>query len=65
MDEPTSSELKCFIYNGKIMAAGAPKELIEKEQVGNLEDVFIRYVERSTNQKIEASFEELKGIVGG
>ena len=65
MDEASSCDLLCFIFNGKIMAAGAPKELIEKEQVGNLEDVFIRYVERSTNQKIEASFEELKGIVGG
>ncbi|ERI93270.1 ABC transporter, ATP-binding protein [Clostridiales bacterium oral taxon 876 str. F0540] len=65
MDEASSCDLLCFIFNGKIMAAGAPKELIEKEQVGNLEDVFIRYVERSTNQKIEASFKELKSIVGG
>lgn len=65
MDEASSCDLLCFIFNGKIMAAGAPKELIEKEQVGNLEDVFIKYVERSTNQKIEASFEELKSIVGG
>ncbi|MBL4938618.1 ABC transporter ATP-binding protein [Clostridium sp. YIM B02515] len=64
MDEASSCDLLCFIFNGKIMAAGSPKELIEKEQVGNLEDVFIRYVERSTNQKIEASFEELKTIVG-
>jgi len=65
MDEASSCDLLCFIFNGKIMASGTPEELIQEEQVGTLEDVFIKYVERSTNQKIEASFEELKSIVGG
>jgi ABC-2 type transport system ATP-binding protein len=63
MDEASSCDELAFIFNGKLMAAGAPKELIEKEGVNNLEDVFIKYVEKSTNQKIETSFEELKGIV--
>jgi ABC-2 type transport system ATP-binding protein len=65
MDEASSCDLLSFIFNGKIMASGTPKELIEKEAVNSLEDVFIRYVEKSTNQKIEASFEELKSIVRG
>lgn len=64
MDEASSCDLLSFIFNGKIMATGTPKELVEKEQVNNLEDVFIKYVEKSTNQKIETSFEELRSIVG-
>ncbi|MFL0246267.1 ABC transporter ATP-binding protein [Candidatus Clostridium stratigraminis] len=63
MDEASSCDLLSFIFDGKIMATGTPKELIEREQVNNLEDVFIKYVEKSTNQKIEASFEELKSII--
>lgn len=63
MDEASSCDELAFIFNGKLMATGAPKELIEKEGVNNLEDVFIKYVEKSTNQKIETSFEELKSIV--
>ncbi len=65
MDEASSCDELAFIFNGKVIAQGAPKVLIEKEGVNNLEDVFIKYVERSTNQKIETSFEELKSIVGG
>lgn len=64
MDEAASCDQLSFIFNGKIMASGAPRELIEKEQVSNLEDVFIKYVEKSTNQKIETSFDELRSIVG-
>jgi ABC-2 type transport system ATP-binding protein len=45
------------------MASGTPDELIRQEGARNLEDVFIKYVEKSTNQKIETSFEELKSIV--
>ena len=60
MDEASSCDELAFIFNGKLMALGKPKELIEKEEVNNLEDVFIKYVEKFTNQKIETSFEELK-----
>lgn len=65
MDEASSCDLLSFIFNGKVIAAGTPRELIKKEQVSSLEDVFIKYVEKSTNQKIETSFEELKSIIGG
>lgn len=64
MDEAASCDELTFIFNGKLMACGSPKELIEKEGVNNLEDVFIKYVEKSTNQKIETSFEDLRSIVG-
>ena len=63
MDEAASCDLLAFIFDSKIMALGTPKDLIEAEQVDNLEDVFIRYVEKSTNQKVDASFEELKLFV--
>lgn len=63
MDEASSCDELAFIFNGKLMATGAPKELVEREGVKNLEDVFIKYVEKSTNQKIETSFEELRSIV--
>lgn len=65
MDEAASCDLLCFIFNGKIIASGMPKDLIKKEAVNNLEDVFIKYVENTTNQKIETSFQELRSIVGG
>jgi ABC-2 type transport system ATP-binding protein len=60
MDEASSCDLLAFIFDSKIIAIGTPSDLIEAEQVDNLEDVFIRYVEKSTNQKIDASFDELK-----
>lgn len=63
MDEASSCDLLAFIFNSKLMAVGTPKDLINDEQVDNLEDVFIRYVEKSTNKKVEASFEELKFLV--
>lgn len=63
MDEASSCDLLSFIFNGNIMALGTPKELVEKEGVESLEDVFIRYVEKATNQKIETSFDDLKSII--
>lgn len=63
MDEASACDELCFIFNGEIMAKGTPAELIKSEKAGNLEDVFIKYVEKSTNQKIEASFENIKYLV--
>lgn len=53
-----------FIFNSRIIASGTPKELIEQEGVNNLEDVFIKYVERESNEKIESSFEDIKFALG-
>lgn len=63
MDEASSCDLLAFIFDSNIIAIGTPSDLIEAEQVDNLEDVFIRYVEKSTHQKIDSSFEELKLFV--
>lgn len=64
MDEANSCDILGFIFNSKIIAIGTPKELIQKENVNNLEDVFIKYVEMQTDQKVEASFEDLKFLIG-
>lgn len=64
MDEASSCDLLSFIFNGKLMALGTPEELIKNEQVNNLEDVFIKYVEQVTNQKIQSSFEDLRTLIG-
>lgn len=63
MDEAECCDSLAFIFNSKLIAVGTPRELIEKEKVSNLEDVFIKYVERETNQKIQSSFEELKFLI--
>lgn len=63
MDEASCCDNLSFIFNGKIIAMGTPKDLIEREKAENLEDVFIKYVEKETNQKIEASFDHLKFLI--
>ncbi|MDP4144219.1 MAG: ABC transporter ATP-binding protein [Bacillota bacterium] len=63
MDEAASCDLLAFIFNSKLMAVGTPTGLIESEGVESLEDVFIKFVEKSTNHKIESSFEELKFLI--
>lgn len=65
MDEAESCDKVAFIFNSKLMAIGTPRELIEKEGVNNLEDVFIKYVKENTNEECPNSFEELKKIIGG
>lgn len=64
MDEASSCDLLGFIFNGKLIAINTPEELIKNEQVSNLEDVFIKYVEKVTNQKIQSSFEDLRSLIG-
>lgn len=65
MDEAQSCDYTAFIFNGKIMAEDTPQNLISKENVKNLEDVFIKYVEKSTGNKIKAQFDELKFLKQG
>jgi ABC-2 type transport system ATP-binding protein len=60
MDEAESCDEIAFIFNGKILADGTPKELIEDRKGKNLEDVFISYVEEQTGQKVNTSFAEMK-----
>lgn len=60
MDEAESCDIVGFIFNGKIINIDTPKELIEKENAKNLEDIFISYVEKATNKKINSDFIEMK-----
>ncbi|GLC29623.1 ABC transporter ATP-binding protein [Clostridium omnivorum] len=64
MDEASSCDLLGFIFNGKLIAIDTPEKLIKNEKVNNLEDVFIKYVEKVTNQKIQSSFEDLRSLIG-
>jgi ABC-2 type transport system ATP-binding protein len=60
MDEAESCDEIAFIFKGRILEKGTPKELIKKHKAGNLEDVFINYVEQETGQRVDTSFENLK-----
>ena len=60
MDEAESCDEIGFIFNGNILKIGEPKKLIEEQKANNLEDIFISMVEKVTNKKIEASFEQVK-----
>jgi ABC-2 type transport system ATP-binding protein len=48
-----------------LISVGKPKELMEKEKVQNLEDVFIKYVEEVSNTKVVSTFEEMKFLRQG
>lgn len=60
MDEAQSCDLIGFIFNGKMMSIGTPKQLIDGHQANNLEDVFIHFVEQATQTKVQSSFEKMK-----
>ncbi len=60
MDEAESCDEIAFIFNGKILAKGTPKELIEEKKGRNLEDVFISYVEEQTGHSVNTSFSGIK-----
>jgi ABC-2 type transport system ATP-binding protein len=60
MDEAESCDIVGFIFNGKIINIAPPQDLIRQENAKNLEDIFITYVERITNRKVSATFQEMK-----
>ena len=60
MDEAESCDITAFIFNSKLMTIGATKELIQQEGAKGLEDVFVSYVEKATNQKVDTSFHQVK-----
>lgn len=63
MDEAESCDIVAFIFDSKLITIGTPKELIAREGGNNLEDVFIKYVEETTNEKVQNSFDELRKII--
>ena len=64
MDEAQSCDMVGFIFNSNLMTVDTPKKLMESFHTDTLEDVFINYVEKITNKKVSASFEEMKFIKG-
>ncbi len=65
MDEAESCDEVAFIFNGKILVKDTPSNLIKDENVINLEDVFIKYVEKQTGEKVSTSFHKLKFLQAG
>jgi len=64
MDEAESCDTVGFILDGKLINIASPQELMEQEGANNLEDIFIKYVEKATNQKITSTFDNLKFLKG-
>lgn len=62
MDEAESCDVIGFIFNGDLMEIAPTKEVLEKHHAKNLEDVFIAMVEKVTNKKVTASYQEMKFI---
>jgi len=60
MDEAESCDTVGFIFNGELVNLASPQQLMKQEGVKNLEDIFIKYVERQTNQKMAGTFKDLK-----
>lgn len=56
MDEAEGCNSIGFIFNGKIMALDTPQNLVGRENANNLEDVFIKYVEKETGEKVRYDF---------
>ncbi len=64
MDEAESCTQVGFILNGRLMDIASPRELIEKEGAKNLEDIFIKQVEKAQGSKLAGSFKPLGFLRG-
>lgn len=60
MDEAESCDEVAFVFKGKILTKGTPRELIERKNSRNLEDVFISYVKEQTGAIVNPSFVLMK-----
>lgn len=60
MDEAESCDIVSFIFDGKIINTASPEDIIKSEGAKNLEDIFIKYVERITNAKVSSAFAGVK-----
>ncbi len=63
MDEAESCDIVSFILNGKLIDHDTPQNLIANEEgAKNLEDVFIKRVERVTGNAVSSTFKEMRFI---
>ncbi len=62
MDEAESCDEVAFLFQGKVIADGNPKEIMREKNTDNLEDVFIKYVEEQTGEKVQSSFNKIRFI---
>lgn len=63
MDEAASCDEVAFVFRGHIIGQGAPQEIIDEMGVKSLEDVFIKYEEEVTGNKVASSYYELKFLL--
>ncbi len=56
MDEAEGCDIVGFIFNGRLINTAPPKDIIKSEGAKNLEDIFIKYVERITGTVIGSDF---------
>ncbi len=64
MDEAQTCDTLGFIFNSKLLDVSSTEEAIKKAGLDNLEDVFIKYVEEITGERIEHSFDKIKFLRG-
>ncbi len=63
MDEAESCDEVAFIFRGNLIGRGTPSEIISELGVKTLEDVFIKYEEEVTGNKVMSSYDELKFLL--
>jgi len=63
MDEAESCDEVAFVFQGHVIGQGTPTEIIKEMNVDTLEDVFIKYEEEVTGQKVMSSYDELKFLL--
>lgn len=64
MDEAETCDTLGFIFNGRLLDVTRTEDAIKKAGAKNLEDVFIKYVEEVTGEKVEHSFDKIKFLRG-
>lgn len=62
MDEASVCDIIGFIYNGKLITIQTPDNLYKEHKTNNLEDIFINYVKKFSNEEVISSFDELKSF---
>lgn len=62
MDEASICDIIGFIFNSRLITIDTPENLYKKNNIENLEDIFIKYVKELSNREVVSSFTQLKQI---